>query len=107
MDNSSPAACKAETALIRYLPNLFGRTALANKSIPTQPAKLHAIMLVMTRKVGERIVIGDNVTITVVRIAGGMVRIGIDAPPEYTVVRRELTGDSAVVTESSPASQEE
>ena len=47
-------------------------------------------MLVVTRKIGERIVIGDNVTITVVRIAGGMVRIGIEAPSNYSIVRREL-----------------
>lgn len=47
-------------------------------------------MLVMSRKVGERIVIGDNVVVTVVRIAGGMVRIGIEAPSNYMVVRREL-----------------
>ena len=56
-------------------------------------------MLVMTRKVGERIVIGDNVTVTVVRITGGLVRIGIEAPPEFTVVRRELTGDNTVVAD--------
>lgn len=47
-------------------------------------------MLVVTRKVGEQIVIGDRVTVTVVRIAGGMVRIGIEAPKEYSVMRREL-----------------
>ena len=63
-------------------------------------------MLVMTRKVGERIVIGDNVTVTVVRIAGGLVRIGIEAPPDYTVVRRELTGNDTVASESRPASHD-
>lgn len=47
-------------------------------------------MLVMTRKVGERIVIGENVTVTVVLIGGGFVRVGIEAPPEYAIVRREL-----------------
>ncbi|MFM8251725.1 MAG: carbon storage regulator [Planctomycetota bacterium] len=47
-------------------------------------------MLVVTRKVGEQIVIGDHVTVTVVRIAGGAVRIGIEAPKEYSVMRREL-----------------
>lgn len=47
-------------------------------------------MLVMTRKVGERIVIGENVTVTVVLIGGGVVRVGIEAPPEYAIVRREL-----------------
>ena len=47
-------------------------------------------MLVLSRKVGERILVGDNVTITVVRITGGGVRIGIEAPPEMAVVREEL-----------------
>ena len=47
-------------------------------------------MLVVTRKVGERIVIGENVTVTVVRIAGGMVRIGVEAPADYAIMRREL-----------------
>jgi carbon storage regulator len=47
-------------------------------------------MLVLSRKVGERILIGDEITITVVRIGGGGVRIGIEAPPEMAVVRQEL-----------------
>jgi carbon storage regulator len=47
-------------------------------------------MLVLSRKVGERIRIGDNVTITVVRITGGGVRLGIEAPSELPVVREEL-----------------
>jgi carbon storage regulator len=47
-------------------------------------------MLVLSRKVGERIWIGDQISITVVRISGGGVRIGIEAPPEMPVVREEL-----------------
>lgn len=47
-------------------------------------------MLVLTRKVGESFVIGDNITVTVVRVAGGGVRIGIEAPEDCTVMRREL-----------------
>ena len=47
-------------------------------------------MLVLSRKVGERILVGDQVTITVVRITGGGVRIGIEAPPDLTVIREEL-----------------
>lgn len=51
----------------------------------------YATMLVVTRKVGERIVIGDNVTLTVVRITGGLVRIGIEARlSDCVVVRKEL-----------------
>jgi len=44
-------------------------------------------MLVATRKEGERIVIGDDIVITVVESKRGSVRIGIEAPPEMTVTR--------------------
>jgi carbon storage regulator len=47
-------------------------------------------MLVLSRKVGERIWIGDEISVTVVRIAGGGVRLGIDAPTHLAVVREEL-----------------
>ncbi len=47
-------------------------------------------MLVLSRKVGERIWIGDSIAVTVVRITGGGVRIGIEAPSELSVVREEL-----------------
>lgn len=52
-------------------------------------------MLVLSRKVGESFVIGDNVVVTVVRIAGGGVRLGIDAPADYVVVRQELENSTA------------
>ena len=47
-------------------------------------------MLVLSRKVGQRILIGDQVAVTVVRIAGGGVRLGIEAPGEMAIVREEL-----------------
>ena len=47
-------------------------------------------MLVLSRKVGERIWIGNDISITVVRITGGGVRLGIEAPSEMPVVREEL-----------------
>ena len=49
-------------------------------------------MLVLSRKVGERIWIGEEISITVVRVAGGGVRLGIEAPEELPVVREELRG---------------
>jgi carbon storage regulator len=49
-------------------------------------------MLVLSRKEGERILIGDQIAITVVRINATTVRIGIDAPTRMIVVREELTG---------------
>ena len=47
-------------------------------------------MLVLSRKVGERIWIGEEIAITVVRISGGSVRIGIEAPNHLPVLREEL-----------------
>lgn len=47
-------------------------------------------MLVLTRKVGERIHIGEGVVVTVVRIQGDKVRIGIEAPSEVTIHREEV-----------------
>lgn len=47
-------------------------------------------MLVLTRKVGEGIIIGDDVKLTVVEIKGGTVRIGIDAPRDKKIYRQEL-----------------
>ena len=47
-------------------------------------------MLVLSRKVGERILIGENISVTVVRVTGGGVRLGIEAPTELPVIREEL-----------------
>lgn len=51
-------------------------------------------MLVLSRKVGEKILIGGDISVTVVRVSGGGVRIGIEAPSEMAVVREELAGAS-------------
>jgi carbon storage regulator len=47
-------------------------------------------MLVLTRKLMERLYIGDEICVTVVRLEGGQVRLGIDAPRDVPVVRAEL-----------------
>jgi carbon storage regulator len=47
-------------------------------------------MLVLTRKAGEGIIIGDDIKITVVELKGGGVRIGIDAPRAMKVHRQEV-----------------
>lgn len=47
-------------------------------------------MLVLSRKVGERILIGDDVVVTLVRVTGDKVRLGFDAPKEVAIVREEL-----------------
>lgn len=47
-------------------------------------------MLILTRKIGESIVIGDDIVIKVVETGKNNVRIGIDAPREITVLRQEV-----------------
>ncbi len=47
-------------------------------------------MLVLTRKAGEGIVIGDDITIKVIEMKGGGVRIGIDAPKNRKIYRQEI-----------------
>ena len=63
-------------------------------------------MLVLSRKPGERIMIGDNVIVTVVRIGPNNVRLGIDAPAELNIVREELCANSAVGAGGGPPSRE-
>ena len=51
-------------------------------------------MLILTRRIGETLFIGDDTTIKVVSINGNQVRIGIDAPLDVQVMRSELLKDS-------------
>lgn len=47
-------------------------------------------MLVVSRKIGERLLIGDKIAITIVKVAGGAVRLGVEAPDELPIMREEL-----------------
>ncbi len=47
-------------------------------------------MLVLTRKVGEQILIGDEVVVSIVAIEGGRVRLGVKAPMHVRILRQEL-----------------
>ena len=47
-------------------------------------------MLVLSRKVGEEIVIGDNIRVRVVSVQGNQIRLGFDAPREVSIQRAEL-----------------
>jgi carbon storage regulator len=63
-------------------------------------------MLVLSRKVGEKILIGENISVTVVRVAQGVVRLGVDAPDDLPIVREEIKGrgakETAVQQEAQP-----
>ena len=50
-----------------------------------------SIVLVLSRKVGESILISESIRVTVVQANNGRIRLGIDAPPEVIVLREELT----------------
>ncbi|HAS0754113.1 TPA: carbon storage regulator CsrA, partial [Enterobacter hormaechei subsp. hoffmannii] len=47
-------------------------------------------MLILTRRVGETLMIGDEVTVTVLGVKGNQVRIGVNAPKEVSVQREEI-----------------
>lgn len=47
-------------------------------------------MLVLSRKIGERVVIADDIIVKVLDVQGGRIRLGIEAPPHVSVWREEL-----------------
>ncbi len=47
-------------------------------------------MLILTRKLGERITIGDDITVTLLEIKGGQVKLGIEAPRHVSIHREEI-----------------
>jgi carbon storage regulator len=55
-----------------------------------KPPGKESSMLVLSRRLGERIVIGDRIVVTVVKLDHGQVRLGIEAPREIAVFREEI-----------------
>lgn len=63
-------------------------------SVRADSSHRRTVVLVLTRKVQQQLVIGDQIRITVVRIKGNTVRLGIEAPRAMRVVRAELPRES-------------
>ncbi|MBL8892724.1 MAG: carbon storage regulator [Planctomycetaceae bacterium] len=63
-------------------------------------------MLVLSRKPGERILIGNDIVVTVVRFQGGTVRLGIEAPRDFAVIREELANGEAAAETPAVKGQE-
>lgn len=62
-------------------------------------------MLILTRRVGETLMIGDNVTVTVLGIKGSSVRLGIEAPREVPVDREEIAERKRAEGAITPAAE--
>jgi len=60
-------------------------------------------MLILSRKVNEKVVIGDDITVSIIEIRGDQVRLGIDAPKIVKVFRQEVF--DAIKVENKAASQ--
>jgi carbon storage regulator len=58
-------------------------------------------MLILSRKVNEKVVIGENISISIIEIRGDQVRIGIDAPKQVKVFRQEVF--DAIMAENKAA----
>lgn len=63
-------------------------------------------MLVLTRKIDERIKIGDDIEITIVAISGDTVRIGIDAPRDLKILRSEIYTEIQIQNREAVAGEE-
>ena len=57
-------------------------------------------LLVLSRKIGEKILVGDDIVITIVRIGPNTVRVGINAPGHLNIVRDELVAASTIEPQS-------
>ena len=62
-------------------------------------------MLILTRRIGETVMIGEDIAITVLRVKGNQVRLGVDAPKHVSVQREEIyqrmQGESAPATDGA------
>lgn len=62
-------------------------------------------MLILTRRVGETLMIGDEVTVTVLGVKGNQVRIGVNAPKRYLYTVKRSTSVSRLKNRNSPVTE--
>ena len=56
----------------------------------THPSQAQAFMLVLTRRIGETVMIGTEISVTVIGVKGSQVKLGINAPHDVAVLRKEI-----------------
>jgi carbon storage regulator len=86
----SGRASRPDSGLVTDTKVQYHPAALAGPRARHGTNASEGVMLVLTRKVGERIHIGAGIVLTVVRIQGDRVRLGITAPPDVAVHREEV-----------------
>ncbi|MFO1400180.1 MAG: carbon storage regulator CsrA [Steroidobacteraceae bacterium] len=64
-------------------------------------------MLILTRRVGEKVMIGDDVSVTVLRVKGNQVRLGVEAPKSVSVQREEIFNRMKIEAEGHDVSGSE
>jgi carbon storage regulator len=72
------------------LANVYRSLVVFQHGIQIQGLTGRLEMLILTRRVGETLMIGDEVTVTVLGVKGNQVRIGVNAPRDVTVHREEI-----------------
>lgn len=63
-------------------------------------------MLILTRRVGETVVVGDNISVTVLGFKGSQVRLGIEAPADVSVHREEIFNRLQLQDQDEPEKQD-
>jgi carbon storage regulator len=92
MQSILPPASNADLIVHEWLASLIGQTLGMTKK--------ENAMLVLSRKSGQRVLIGDQISITIVKVSNGGVRIGIEAPAELPIIREELLDRLNLLQES-------
>jgi carbon storage regulator len=71
----------------------------------TTPPKEEALMLVLTRKPGESVIIAGGIKVTIVSVEGNRVRLGFEAPPEVRIDREEVHARIREFAEEAPPAE--